>query len=288
MTSTNSYFVSARNPLVESDLYGHQTLLNLTLSRIHRFKKFRELGDVNPITEHGHLLEAYNVPHQAVPTSMLDMLATRVKANVGDALEDINEMVILCRGFGSGTSPCYLTSSLQALTAAVLDAYSHGKQIQGLDQAIECFGESLKTCPPGSHQVRVSFDLADLLAVRFLVLSRDVDANYEEAKVLLKPLTCSPSPGHPPRSYRHQASGLEVALGHSRSIVNPNHGNIKVSIPHCRSFLDHCPLSGNPPHPIITDLQPLQGAKLAHSNVGNLPSGQPSAIPTIVYVRRSK
>jgi hypothetical protein len=210
------------------------------------------------------------------------MLATRVKANVGDALENINEMVILCRGFASGTSPGYLTSSLQALTGAVLDAYSRGKQIQGVEQAIECLREALKTCPPGSHQVRVSFDLANLLAVRFLV--RHVDNNYEEAKVLLDPLTASPSPGYPPCSYRHQASALKAALGHARSIVNANHGDIERSIPRCCSFLDHCSLFGNPLHPVITELlakhaekifnqfQPPQGAQMAHSNVAHLPS----------------
>jgi CHAT domain len=210
------------------------------------------------------------------------MLAARVKANVGDALEDINEMVILCRGFAPGTSPGYLTSSLQALTGAVLDAYSRGKQIQGLDQAIECIREALKTCPPGSHQVRVTFDLANLLAVRFLV--HHVDNNYEEAKVLLDPLTAIPSPGNPPCSYRHQASALKAALGYARPIVNPNHGNIEGSIPCCRSFLDHCSLFGNPLHPVITELlakhaekrfqqlQPPQGAQIAHSNVAHLPS----------------
>ncbi|KAF8495542.1 hypothetical protein F5888DRAFT_1711801, partial [Russula emetica] len=274
-------------PLVESGLDGHQTLLDLTLARIHRFKKFGELGDVNPIIEHlrnlrEYLLEAYSVPHHAVTTSLVDMLAARVKANIGDALEDISEMVILCRGFASGTSPGYLTSSLQALTGAVLNAYAHGKQIQGLDQAIECLRETLKTCSPGSHQVRVSFDLANLLAVRFLV--HLVDNNYEEAKVLLDPLTSSPSPGYPPCSYRHQASALKAALGHARSIVNPNHGNIEGSIPRCRSFLDHCSLFGNPLHPVITELlakhaekrfkqsQPPQGAQMAHSNVAHLPS----------------
>ena len=268
----------------------HQTLLDLTLARIHRFEKFGELGDVNPIIEHlrnlrGCLLEAYNVPHHAVTTSLVDMLSVRVKVNVGDALEDINEMVILCRGFGSGTSPGYLTSSLRALAGAVLDACSRGKQIQGLDQAIECIRESLKTCPPGSRQVQVSFDLANLLAIRFLV--HHVDNNYEEAKVLLDPLIATPPPGYPPCSYRHQASALKAALGHAWSIVNPNHGDIEVSIPRCRSFLDHCPLFGNPLHPIITELlakhaekrfkefQPLQGAQIANSNVGNLPSFLP-------------
>jgi len=273
-------------PLVEPGLDRHQTLLDLSFTRIHRFKKFGELGDVNTLIEHlrnlrGCSLEAYNVPHHLITTSLVDMLAARVKANVGDALDDINEMVILCRGFASGISPGYLTSSLQALTGAVLDAYSRSKQIQGLDQAVECLREALKTYLPGSHQVRVSFDLANLLAVHFLV--HHVDNNYEEAKVLLGPLTASPSPGHPPCSYRHQALALKAALGHARSIVNPNHGNIEGSTPGCRSFLDNCSLFGNPLHPVIMELlakhaekrpkqfQPPQGTQMARLNVAHLP-----------------
>jgi len=88
---------------------GYQTLLDLSLARIHRFKKFGQLEDVNPIIEYlrslrEYSLEAYHVPHHAVATSLVEMLTAREKANVGDALEDINDMVILCRGFASGTS----------------------------------------------------------------------------------------------------------------------------------------------------------------------------------------
>ena len=210
------------------------------------------------------------------------MLAARVKANVGDPVEDINEMVILCREFASDTPPGYPTSSLQVLTGAVLDGYYRGKQIQGLYQAIECLREALETCPPGSHQVRLSFDLANLLAVRFLI--DHVDNSYEEAKVLLEPLTASPSPGYPACSYRHRASALKAALRLARSIVNPNHGNIEGLIPLCRSFLDHCPLFGNPLHPVISELltklaekifkqfQPLQVVQMRHSNVAHPPT----------------
>src|SRR6267154_5746962 len=210
-------------PLAESGSDCTQTLVDLTLTLIHRFKEFGELG------------------------------------------------------LASGISPVHLTNSLQALTRAALDAYSRDKQLKVIDQAVECLREALETCSPGSHLVRVSFDLSNLLAVRFLVYH--ADDNCEEAKVLLDPLTASPSPGDSPCSYRCRALALKAALGHAQSIASPNAGDSDGAISRCRSFLDDCSSFGNPLHPIITELllsmcqtvqgfDPLQGssAQVAHSN----------------------
>jgi CHAT domain-containing protein len=272
-------------PLVEPGSDCTQTLLDLTLALIHRFKEFGELGDVNPTIKHlrnlrEYSLEALNVPCHAVTTSLVEMLAAKVKEEVGDALENIKEIVAFCRGLrlAPGISLFYLTNSLQALTRAALDAYSCGKQLKVIDQSIECLREALKTCSPGSHQVRVSFDLSNLLAIRFLV--HHADENLEEAKVLLDPLTTSPSPGDSPCPYRHQASALKAALGHAQSITSPKTGNSDGAVSRCLSFLDDCSLFGKPLHPIITELllpmcqteqgfDPPQGtsAQVAHSNV---------------------
>ncbi|KAF8495540.1 hypothetical protein F5888DRAFT_563958 [Russula emetica] len=270
-------------PLAEPGSDHAQTLLDLALSRIHRFKMFGELGDVNPTIQHlrnlrEYPLEALNVPCHAVTMSLVEMLAAKVKEEVGDALEDIKEIVAFCRGLASGISPVYLTNSVQALTRAALDAYSRGKQLKVIDQAIECLREALKICSPGSHKARVSFDLSNLLAVRFLV--HHADENHEEAKVLLDPLAASPSLGDSSCSYRHQALALKEALRHAQSIASPNAGKSDGAISRCLSFLDGCSSFGNPLHPIITELllqmcqmeqgfDPPQGAsaQVAHSNV---------------------
>ena len=244
-------------PLAESGSDCTQILLDLTLAHVHRFKKFGELGDVNPTIKHlrnlrEHSLEALNVPCHAVTMSLVEMLAAKVKEEVGDALEDMKEIVVLA-----------------------LDAYSRGKQLKAIDQAIECLREALKTCSPCSHQVRVSFDLSNLLAVRFL--ARHADENLEEAKVLLDPLTTSPSPRDSPCPYRRQALVLKTALGHAQSIASPNAGNSDGAISRCRSFLDdYFSFGGKLLHPIITELllpmcqmDPPQGAssQVAHSHV---------------------
>ena len=269
-------------PLAESGSDCIQTLLDLTLARIHRFKEFGELRDVNPTIEHlrklrDYSLEALNVPYHAVTTSLVEMLAAKVKEEVGDALEDINEIIDFCRDLASAISPVYLTNSSQALTRAALAAYSRGKQLEVIDQAIEYLREALGTYSSGSHQVQVSFDLSNLLTARFLV--HHADENCEEAKLLLDPLTAPPSPGDPPCSYRCRAIALKKALEHAQSIASPDTGNSDATISRCRSFIDDCSSFGNL-HPIVAELllptgqtvqgfDPLQGAsaQVAHSNV---------------------
>ena len=239
-----------------------QTLLRdlgLTLALLHRSKKYREPEDINTTIVYLRKLRdcplgAFNVPQHTVTASLVEMLAARVKGEAGDALEDINEILSFCREFASGTSPHdspgYLTSALQALAEAVLDAYSRGKQLQPLDQAIGCLREATKTCSLGFH--RVSFNFANLLAVRFL--ARHDDNDYKEAKVLLDRVTDHRSSGDHPCSCRFEASVLTSALGHAQSIVNSNLEDSEKAISRCRSFLDDTPLFGNPLHPAISEL----------------------------------
>ena len=263
---------------------GIQTLLGLALARLYRSKKYGEPEDVDTAIVYLRNLRdcplgAFNVSQHTVTTSLVEMLAVRVKGEAGDALEDINEILFFCRGFTSDTSPGYLISALQALTGAVLDAYSRGKQLQSLDQAIGCLRRALESCSLGLH--RVSFDLANLLAVRFLVHHEDKD--YEDAKLLLEHVIDFRSPGDPPCSCRFEASALTAALGHARSIVNPNLEDFEKAVSRCRSFLDDSPLFGNPLHPVISGLlanhaervsktfAPRQGTQAVHSEVDGLP-----------------
>lgn len=73
------------------------------------------------------------------------------------------------------------------------------KHVQSLDEAIGCLREALNNCSPDLDQV--SFDLASLLALLFLV--HHVDNDYKDAKVLLDriavprgPSVCMSFPSH--------------------------------------------------------------------------------------------
>jgi CHAT domain-containing protein len=221
------------------------------------------------------------------------MLATRVKGDAGDATEDINKILFFCRELTSGASPHspgYLTSALQALTQAVLDIYSRGMQMQSLDQVIGCLREALKNCS-GLHQV--SFDLANLLTVRFLVHHAVND--YEEAKVLLDHI--NRSLGDPPCQCRYPAGALTTALEHAQSIANRNLEDFEEEVSRCRSSLANgSHFGGDPLHSAITVLLkrllashaeqgskhigPSQGTQVAHPKFAHLPFSTESPVAT--------
>ena len=234
-----------------------------------KIKLFRDL--------HSQPLENPDTPHHEITTSLVNMLAARVEAEAGYALEDIHEIVVLCRGLLiSDTPPNLLISAFKALTEAVLDELYRNSQIQTLGQAIECLREALKTSASGLQQV--SLNLANLLAARFLTLH--IEDDYQEAKALLDDITSSRSPGDLSGSYHIQASSLIAAIGHARSIVNANHEDSEGAISRCRSFLDHSLSFGDPLHPAITKLlashaergsKHMRGAKALHLKFDPLP-----------------
>jgi hypothetical protein len=259
-----------------------KTLLELSFALLHRLKKYKsgELDEVNITIKylrmlHNCPLEAFNVPHDAVTASLVEMLAFRVGREAGDGREDIHQVLFLCRGLVLGTSPGYITSASQALTQAVLDTYSRGKQIQSLDDAIGCLREALKTCSPELHQV--SFDLANLLAVRFLV--HHVHVEYKEAKELLDRITTRT----PPCLCHCQAVTLTTALKYGWLIANSGPEDSETEASRCRSFLENLANVGRPLHPVIVDflgsrakwvskhVSPPQAVQGPHSEIACVP-----------------
>ena len=252
---------------------------------LHSPEKFREPEDVDSKIKYlrnlyDQPLDTLNLPLiTKLQRPLVKLLAARVIGEAGYTLEDIDEIIALCRQLLTmDTPPDLLTSAFQALTQAVLDELHRDRRIQPLDQAIECLKEALKTCASGWRQV--SLDLANLLAARFLTLHTDDD--YQEAKTVLQNMTASRPPGDFPGSYHIQASALITAIGLAQSIVYSNIEDFDGAASRCRSFLDNCSLFGDPLHPVIVELlaghaergsghfEPLQGSQAMHSNVDNL------------------
>jgi hypothetical protein len=274
--------VPLTHPTSNNNLHKHiDPMPNL----LHSPEKSREPEDVDSKIKYlrdlyDQPLDSLNLPHHEVTTSLVKLLAVRTNGEAGYALEDIDEIVALCRRLLTmDTPPDLLTSAFQALTRAVLDELHRDRRIQPLDQAIECVKEALKTCASGWRQV--SLDLANLLAARFLTLHTDDD--YQEAKAVLQNITTSLPPGDFPGSYHIQASALITAIGLAQSIVYPNVEDFDEASSRCRSFLDSCSHFGDPLHPVIAELlashaergsghfEPLQGSQAQHSNISNLP-----------------
>ena len=251
---------------------------------LHPPEKITETEDVDSKIKYlrnlcNQPLDSLNLPHHEITTSLVKLLAARVNEEAGYASEDIDEIVALCRQLLTmNTPPDLLTSAFQALTRAVLGELHRDRRIQPLDQAIECLKEGLKTCASGWRQV--SFDLANILAARFLTLHTEDD--YQEAKRVLQNITASRPPTDFPGSYHIQASALMTAIGLAQSIVYSNIEDFDGVASRCRSFLDNCSLFGDPLHPVIAELLAShakrgsghfewQSSQAIHSNVDNLP-----------------
>ena len=227
-----------------------------------------------------HPLDSLNLPHHEVTTSLVNLLVARVNGEAEYASEDVDEIVALCRRLLTMDTPRdSLTSAFQGLTQAVLNEFHRDRRMQPLDQAVECLKEALKTCATGCRQV--SFDLANILAARFLILHTDDDC--QEAKTVLQEITTSRPPGNFSGSYHIQASALMTAIGLAQSIIHSSIEDFDGVASGCRSFLDNCSLFGDPLHPVIAELlashaerrsghlEPLQGSQAMHSNLDNLP-----------------
>jgi len=274
--------VPLTHPTLNNDL---QMPIDRMPNLLHSPEKFREPEDDDSKIKYlrnlcDQPLDSLNLPHHEATTSLVKLLAARMNGEAGHALEDIDEIVALCRRLLTmDTPPDLLTSAFQALTRAVLDELHRDRRIRPLDQAIECLKEALKTCASGWRQV--SLDLANLLAARFLTLHTDDD--YQEAKTVLQNMTASSPPRDFPGSFHIQASALITAIGLARSIVYSNTEDFDGAASRCHSFLDNCSLFGDPLHPVIAELlashaergsghfEPLQGSQAMHSNVDNPP-----------------
>jgi len=230
-----------------------QTHIDHTLALLHRSKKFGQLDDVESTIKHlRHLfkqpLEDFKLPRHAVTTSLIEMLAARVKGKKGCASDDMNEIMDLCRGLltSDATPPYVIAAAQEALTQATLDVFRCDRQMPPLDQAVGCLRDMSKVSSSG-----LALSLANLLAVRFLTLHTTDD--YEEAIQVLHKITES-SPGNCSGPYHIEASSLVMALRLSRSLVHSNLEDVEETISRCRSFLDHASLFGNPLHPLLTEL----------------------------------
>jgi hypothetical protein len=237
-------------------------------------------------SQHSH--EASEAPRHACTLSLIEMLSVRSKGDAADArnaLEDINEIVALCGKLLTLDTPqAHLISAFEALTQAVLDDSSRGKKSRCLDQAIGCLRGALNVSPPGFHHL--SLNLANLLIVRFLTFETDDD--YQEANTVLHNITViTHSLPAPPRvspdPYQIHALMLTSALGLARSIIYSNLGDWEGAVSRCRSFLEHCPLFGDPLHSSITELlashaervsrhfAPPQAIQAPNSEIDHLP-----------------
>ena len=215
-----------------------QLLFLLASTLLERFEKFKQPEGVKYAIEYlrylrGLPLDHFDIPRNAVTTSLIQALKALVVLDAGDMTRIIKEMVALCHELlTSNISVDFPTRAFTSLYLAANAEFHRGRPIPLLDEVIECLRGAVKV-PPDSYEVL--FALADSLAIRF----RETHSNddYEEATALLERILDSDQPRGCSDSIRDLASSLAAVIEIFRSTIFENPEYSEVTISRLRSLL---------------------------------------------------
>ena len=169
---------------------------------------------------HGMSLETFNISPIMVKENLVRALALQVCMELGDAMQDIEEMAVLTLEL--------LDSDISTISAGIITflgdmvELQHGKWRKGKElpaKVIDCL-RKVKNRLPDSHTLSIT--LAGTLLHRFRIAYSKGD--YEEGTAILDRFLTSHAPGDDPRQYR-ASLGLVAAFAHVRLFASwkPEH-----------------------------------------------------------------
>ncbi|KAI0294715.1 CHAT domain-containing protein [Multifurca ochricompacta] len=243
-----------------------QVFFLLVVSLFRRSLDFRQLEDAKCAVEYlrhlrGLPLDTFEVPHEIVTLSLVQALAIQVELKAGGT-HDIEEMMILCRELTSNNPGRYPANAIVAFAWAIIHRVSQKKQVQSLDEVIQCLRDALKTCLPSLHLV--SLGLAAALVVRFRTTYSNND--YEEAMTLLENVIASNPPGESPIGTQTLALGTASKLRCLRANIYPNPEYLEEAISYHRTLLSSSSLDNDLRHSLTHNMAYL--AKMRFNNFG--------------------
>ncbi|KAN0134245.1 CHAT domain containing protein, partial [Lactarius tabidus] len=110
-------------------------------------------------------LESHDIPRKDVTTSLIQQLATQVKLKAKYGIQNIEEMVVLCRELLPSTiSTDFPADAFMFLSDIATLSSIRRRSVQLLNKVIECLRDAVEVRPPGTH--RVLLGLANALATR--------------------------------------------------------------------------------------------------------------------------
>ncbi|KAI0298380.1 hypothetical protein B0F90DRAFT_1926586 [Multifurca ochricompacta] len=207
-------------------------------------------------------LKMSSVPHKVFTSSLVQVLAIQVELEA-DGTGDIEEMVILCQELLTcHSSENYPTRAIAALVSAILFKFCLGKQVQPLDEIIQCLRDALKISPPDFHVVPLG--LAITLIIRFWK-NYSID-DFEEAMTLQESVVGSSSFGDDPCQCQIMASASAALLAYIRASIYPNPEYLEEAISRSRTLLGSSSLNNDLRRKVTHDMASL--AKMRFNNFG--------------------
>jgi hypothetical protein len=198
--------------------------------------------------------EAFRFPPHHVTTLLVDVLAVQVKLRVGDLMQNIEEMALLCRELFTLDvldDDIDTTRSITRFALTVMSKIRPGVSDQPLDQLIESLRAS-RGYKPDLREAR--FALALALSCRYLMTS--VNDDHEEAASVLDEIISSSPSGDSQDNFVAMAHEFATRQAMIRSMAQQKPEFLEDAIYRARAFLGTSSVQEEPiGSPAVFDLE---------------------------------
>ena len=222
----------------------------LTLAIYTRSRDTRQPEDVKRCVTylrylHGQWHQDPDILPFPVTSVLVYALAIQVEMELGDAVQDIEEMAGLCDELLNNQADVSLASSTEAIITFVETIAAHNEESVNpgakflSEKVIECLRKA-NFCLPDSHGL--SIVLAGSLFVRYKKTNSDDD--YKEGMAILDEIVNFRGPGDMPSTHREGASVLATNFTLTQFYIDGKPEHLEQAIYRLRNSLDDTSLEG--------------------------------------------
>jgi len=235
--STEAVFVASHSDRVGQDTV--QGFYRLAIGLINRLWLFKQPSDAQHCIEYFRYLEslpleAFCVSSDKVKVRLLEALASQVVLGIGNAAQDMDEMMVRFRDLLSSNTPQPLLSQAIAALVSANDVHSHHLPVSEYSEMlIDGLREANRHL--GSHDPEVGEQLALHLSRRFREMNSIDD--YEEAMSLFDKIITSEPNRDCPGPHAASALFFSAILAAERASMYDNPEYLEEAIYCQRKFL---------------------------------------------------
>ena len=201
------------------------------------------------LRDHFQSIETFDISPAELATYLVVVLSHKVELSIGDTMEDIQEMAILCRELlDPGLSEDYPMEAIMPFSGAVITEFDKRNAKEPPQEVIEVLRSAAIIQP---NLIFVSFALARCLCTRFQISFAIGD--YEEVMPILDRIIASHSPGDGLSTMEDKAIEMIMSLVLVRTTTYPNPEDLENSISRLRDLLN-VPFLEDSHRSTITDL----------------------------------
>ena len=185
------------------------------------------------LRDHFKSIETFDIPRGEIATYLVVTLAHQVELGIGDAMQDIEEMTVLCRELlNSDTSDDYPMEAIMPFSGAIITEFDKKNAKEPPQEVVEVL--RMATIPQPDLDF-VSFALARCLCTRFQMTFAIDD--YKEVMPILDRIIASHPPGDGLNTMQDKAIWMIVSLVLVQTNTYPNPEYLEDSIYRLRTLL---------------------------------------------------